>query len=257
MALAAVLTVVFVGIESRSPAPLAPLRVFRSGAGRGQPRALRARHDGVSACRSSSPGTPRRSLMVSDPLRARIGRHAGHGRDRNLRRASNRHQARGATGRGRRHGAHRARQRAADSSLGRRNLPRRPLLRPADPRPRHRRRVRRGLDRGTDRRRRDRSWARLRPEQRLLPARRRGGRGQPVVRRRVRRPRRRSPRGAHQPGPRLPRRSPSPRSGWWRRSCCSGGGASPRPSPRPSRRSHDPTDSKETRHDRTQRTPKT
>src|SRR5919197_4106261 len=40
-------------------------------------------------------------------------------------------------------------------------------------------------------------------------------------------------------GPPSPRRSPSPRSGRWRRACCSGGGASPRPWPTPSRPSRD------------------
>ena len=68
----------------------------------------------------------------------------------------------------------------------------------------HRRRLRRRLDRVADRRGRDRGRAGLGPQQRLVPDRRRGRRGDPLDRRRVRRDADR-----RLPGRPSPRRSPS------------------------------------------------
>jgi MFS family permease len=172
LALAAVLILIFVGIESRSAAPLAPLGVFRS-------RALVGGNLVLFALGTTGFGVPfiltQYAQEVLDwspihfglasvvmPVTAVIGTATAQ------------------TGRGRRHGAQRPGQPAADAGVGRRQLPRRPLLRPADPRPRHRRRLRRGLDRVADRRRRDRSRSGLGPEQRLLPDRWRGGYRDPV-----------------------------------------------------------------------------
>ena len=53
-------------------------------AGRGQPRALRAGDDGLRRAVHPHPVRPGGARLVADPVRARLGRHAGHGGDRNL-----------------------------------------------------------------------------------------------------------------------------------------------------------------------------
>ena len=198
LALAAVLTAVFAGIESRSAAPLAPLGVFRSRSlvgGNLVLFALGTMAFGVPV--HPHPVRPGGPWLVADPLRARLGRHAGHRGGRNRHRAGDRHQGRRPPGRGRRDGAHRPGQPAAHAGVGRRHLPRRPLLRAGAARPGHRRRLRRGVDRVADRRRRDRRRAGVGPEQRVVPDRRRGRRGDPLHGRRVGRARRRLAGGAH------------------------------------------------------------
>ena len=191
LALAAALIAAFVAhrVALRRPARAAE-RVPVAVAGGRQPRALRARDDGLRRAVRPHPVRAGGPGLVADPVRARLARHAGDGGDRHRLRAGDRHPRRRAAGRGRRHGARRPRQPAADAGVGRRQLRQRPAARPAAARPGHRRRLRRGLDRLADRRGRVRGRARLRPQQRLVPDRRRGGRGDPVQRRRLRRARR-------------------------------------------------------------------
>ena len=107
--------------------------------------------------------------------------------------------------------------------------------RPAAARPGHRRRLRRRLDRVADRRGRVRGRARLGPEQRLVPDRRRRRRGDPLcvaVSGAHGGPWPRSPTAT---GPPSPWRSPSRCSGLSPRACCSARAASAAPPSRPSR----------------------
>ena len=100
LALSAVLIALFVAIEARSAAPLAPLRVFRSRAlvggnlvlfalgmlAFGMPFILTQYAQGVLA-------------LLGARVRARLGRHAGDGGDRVDHRAGDRDQGRPAPGR--------------------------------------------------------------------------------------------------------------------------------------------------------------
>ena len=103
LALAAVLTAAFVAhrVALRRPARAAR-RVPVAVAGGRQPRALRARDDGLRRAVHPHPVRPGGPRLVADPVRARVGRHAARGGGRDRHRAGDRHQGRRPAGRGRR-----------------------------------------------------------------------------------------------------------------------------------------------------------
>ncbi len=219
LALAAVLTAVFAGIESRSAAPLAPLGVFRSRSlvggnlvlfalgtmGFGVPFILTQYAQEVLGWSPIQFGL----ASVVMPVTAVIGTFTAQAiaTKGGVRRVAV--VAMALTGLG---SLLLTQVSVGGSYLG--DL----FFALLHPRPGHRRRLRRRLDRVADRRGRDRGRAGLGPEQRLVPDRRRGGRGDPVHGRRVRRARRRPPGGAHR---RLPVRL---RRGDRRRGARGGGG---------------------------------